>query len=176
MVKFEDFLLFTESKSKEVVRRAMEAISEQPNKTITEELESLRNYELDNLRQNKLFNEFSQEEQEILINTINSIYFMTDEKEKKEMMNIKVEKFSKIAKEMSETYSRKNHDYGDSFGESVKKYGPIAGLVRMSDKWNRLNSLLLGEDAKVKEESIIDTLTDLACYSVMLRMELESQG
>ena len=173
MIKFEDFLLFTESKSKEVVKRAMETISEQPNKTITEELENLRNYELDNLRQNKLFNEFSQEEQEILINTINSIYLMTDEKEK---MSAKVEKFSKIAKEMSETYSRKNHDYGDSFGESVKKYGPIAGLVRMSDKWNRLNSLLLGEGAEVKEESIIDTLTDLACYSVMLRMELESQG
>ena len=65
---------------------------------------------------------------------------------------------------------------GDSFGESIKKYGPIAGLVRMSDKWNRLNSLVMGEEAKVKEESIIDTLTDLACYAVMLSMEMESQG
>jgi hypothetical protein len=107
------------------------------------------------------------------VNLVNDIFEI---KGKTVMENSKVAKFSRIASEMVDTYTRKNHDYGDSFGESIKKYGSVAGLVRMSDKWNRLNSLIMGEEAQVKEESIIDTLTDLACYAVMMRIELESQA
>ena len=52
----------------------------------------------------------------------------------------KTERFKQITTEMSDLYARKNHDYGDSFGTSIQKYGPIAGLTRISDKFNRLNS------------------------------------
>lgn len=85
----------------------------------------------------------------------------------------KVKRFSEITTEMSKTYERKNHDYSDSFGESVKEFGPVAGIVRISDKFNRLKSLLSGKEQKVNDESVIDTLTDMACYCIMLRMELE---
>ena len=74
----------------------------------------------------------------------------------------------KIANQMVDTYKRKNADYGDSFGASLDKYGPVAAHVRMSDKINRLQSLVVRKQtAQVKDESIADTFLDLACYAIM---------
>ena len=95
---------------------------------------------------------------------------------KKSMENSKTTKFASITNEMAETYARKNSDYGDSFGQSVKEFGPVAGVVRISDKFNRLKSLLSGKEQKVNDESVLDTLTDMACYCIMLRMELENEN
>ena len=94
---------------------------------------------------------------------------------KKSMENIKTTKFASITNEMAETYTLKNSDYGDSFSQSVKEFGPVAGVVRISDKFNRLKSLLSGKEQKVNDESVLDTLTDMACYCIMLRMELENE-
>lgn len=171
-IKFNDFLLFVEAKNKSIVKSILEG-PEQPGKPISESLSYMRDQELSNLEANKIFQELGDQEKETVVNLVNDIFEI---KEKTVMENSKVAKFSRIASEMVDTYTRKNHDYGDSFGESIKKYGSVAGLVRMSDKWNRLNSLIMGEEAQVKEESIIDTLTDLACYAVMMRIELESQA
>lgn len=86
-------------------------------------------------------------------------------------------KFKAIAQEMADTYEAKNADYGDSFSKSIEKHGPVAGIVRMSDKFNRLENLLLNQGtAKVNDESVIDTLTDLANYAIMLRIEIENYG
>lgn len=85
----------------------------------------------------------------------------------------KTEKFREIVTTMADLYERKNSDYGDSFGESVKEFGAVAGIVRISDKFNRLKSLLLGgKNQMVNDESVSDTLTDMACYCIMLRMEI----
>ena len=76
--------------------------------------------------------------------------------------------FSRIARELAVLYERKNTDYGDSFGRSVEKYGLISALTRISDKFNRLESLILkGEHAEVSDESLDDTLKDLAAYCIM---------
>ena len=72
-----------------------------------------------------------------------------------------------------ETYVKKNADYGDSFGESIKDFGYIAGLVRISDKWNRIKNLLSGSEAQVNDESVKDTLLDMANYCIMLYMEIK---
>ncbi len=81
--------------------------------------------------------------------------------------------FGKIASQITETYEKKNTDYGNSFSESIEKYGYVAGLVRMSDKLNRAENLLLKQDtALVNDESAVDTLLDLAAYSIMLAMEV----
>lgn len=75
---------------------------------------------------------------------------------------------NKVANQMVDTYKRKNADYGDSFGASLDKYGPVAAHVRMSDKINRLQSLVVRrQEAQVKDESIADTFLDLACYAIM---------
>lgn len=89
-------------------------------------------------------------------------------------MKDKVLRHSELCEELADTYRNKNHDYGDSFGKSFEKYGITAAMVRMEDKWNRLNNLVLDtENVYVKDESINDTLLDLANYCLMMYMELK---
>ena len=83
-----------------------------------------------------------------------------------------------LANTIVATYTRKNADYGDSFGKSVQRYGLISALTRMSDKWNRLETLILdrvngGSGPLVKDEALTDTLLDLATYCLMTVMEIE---
>ena len=87
----------------------------------------------------------------------------------------KVARIKELADQLAATYARKNKDYGDSFGISVARYGIIAALTRMSDKWNRLENLILNEGQhEVKDESVLDTLLDLATYALMTYMEVEN--
>lgn len=87
----------------------------------------------------------------------------------------KVARIKELADQLAATYARKNKDYGDSFGISVARYGIIAALTRMSDKWNRLENLILNEGQhEVKDESMLDTLLDLATYALMTYMEVEN--
>lgn len=83
-----------------------------------------------------------------------------------------VSMFRKITDEMADTYVRKNATYGDSFATSVSKYGFISALTRISDKFNRIENLILGAENKVSDERLEDTLLDLACYSVMTLISL----
>ena len=55
-----------------------------------------------------------------------------------------------------------------------KKYGMTSFLVRMEDKINRVKTLS-EKEAQVKEESIKDTLLDLANYALLAIIELESE-
>ena len=84
----------------------------------------------------------------------------------------KITKFKDITEQMLDTYIKKNHDYGDSFSNTIKTFGPVAGVVRISDKFERLKQLSLKKEHYIKE-SIEDTLLDLANYSIMLLMELD---
>lgn len=79
-----------------------------------------------------------------------------------------------ICKELNDVYIRKNHDYGDSFNETFDKLGLISAVTRIMDKCNRLASLatLPEEKRKVKDESISDTLLDMANYCIMTEMKL----
>lgn len=80
----------------------------------------------------------------------------------------KIDQFQKIVSSLAAQYARKNEAYGDSFGKSVKRYGVISALTRMSDKWNRLESLLIdGNKNGINDESVDDTLLDLATYCIM---------
>lgn len=83
-----------------------------------------------------------------------------------------VEMFRTLANEMADLYEKKNAAYGNSFSRSVEKYGIIAGLTRLSDKFNRAENLILGAKNDVADESLADTLMDMASYSIMLLMEL----
>ena len=75
-------------------------------------------------------------------------------------------------------YRQKNHDYGDSFAK-VRSVVPNSILVRLMDKLERLKTLLgKGEQAQVIDESIDDTLMDMASYCIMelveRRLELDA--
>lgn len=73
---------------------------------------------------------------------------------------------------LTATFKRKNADYGDSFAK-MRNELPGAILVRIYDKYSRLKTLLLGAQQQVKDESIRDTLLDLANYCIMEIVEME---
>lgn len=74
---------------------------------------------------------------------------------------------------LHEVFKAKNADYGNSFGKSFEKYGIIAAMVRMEDKWNRLDNLVNGHHDTKVGESVRDTLLDLANYCILTVMSLD---
>lgn len=86
----------------------------------------------------------------------------------------KVRIHSKICTELNQLYERKNADYGDSFSKSFAEYGLTMSSIRLEDKLNRFKSLIRSE-AQVKDESIEDTLVDLANYAIMTLIELRGE-
>lgn len=67
-----------------------------------------------------------------------------------------------------ELFKKKNEDYGNSVEKSIEKYGLRPNLIRLDDKLNRANTLLLNQRSRVKSESLYDTLVDLGNYAYML--------
>lgn len=81
--------------------------------------------------------------------------------------------FKDLLDELLETYEKKNADYGDSFKKTHLQFGEIAGLVRISDKVNRLISLSEQDDNGAYFESKRDTYMDLANYCLMQVLVME---
>lgn len=90
----------------------------------------------------------------------------------------RIQMHKEICEKLNEVYEKKNHDYGNSFGETFEKLGIISAVTRISDKHNRLVSLctLPDEKRKVKDESITDTLLDMANYCIMTIIELHKNN
>lgn len=85
----------------------------------------------------------------------------------------KIEKHKALCLEMNDLYARKNADYGDSFHVSFEEEGMAMVRIRLGDKFNRFKTLSRGTEQKVKDESIRDTLMDLANYALMAVLEME---
>lgn len=90
------------------------------------------------------------------------------------ILNSNIQQFMDITTNMTKIYAAKDHDYGNSFEQSCNKFGIIAAIVRMGDKMNRLESLA-DKKAEVKDESIENTLLDLANYAIMTVMWLNNK-
>ena len=84
-------------------------------------------------------------------------------------------KHMELCKYLNNLYATKNKKYGDSFSITVQKYGIIAALTRLSDKWQRFETLILTKDPGTPDESIRDTLLDMANYCIMTVMELDKK-
>lgn len=82
----------------------------------------------------------------------------------------KVNHHKKICKELTDLYERKNADYGDSFAELRKEF-PNSICYRLTDKLNRLKRLYSSHDVHVADESIEDTLKDIANYAILELIE-----
>lgn len=85
----------------------------------------------------------------------------------------KTERHSDICKEINALYAMKNHDYGDSFHQTFTEEGMAMPRIRLGDKLARFKSLTKSEVQEVKDESIRDTLIDLANYAIMTVLELD---
>lgn len=93
-------------------------------------------------------------------------------------MNAKVIKHKTICEELNELYERKNHDYGDSFHQTFVEEGLAMTRIRLGDKFSRFKTLSRisptdGDQQQVTDESIRDTLLDLANYAIMTVLELD---
>lgn len=95
-----------------------------------------------------------------------------------EGLNAASEKLSKsemhkaVCEALKEIYIQKNADYGNSFSEQYQEHGLLSSVIRLDDKMRRLKQLVHSE-AQVKEESVKDTLIDLANYAIMTVMEMK---
>ena len=85
------------------------------------------------------------------------------------------ELFKKITEKMYEVYKAKNADYGDSFNITRNEY-PNAILVRLQDKFLRLKQLYRNNfKANVQNESVKDTLMDMANYCILELIAITEQ-
>lgn len=89
----------------------------------------------------------------------------------------KVQKHKEICEKLNSIYAHKNHDYADSFGALYKEVGIISSVTRLYDKMCRFKSLAMKKqnEQMVKDESIVDTLMDMANYAIMSVIEIECQ-
>ena len=80
----------------------------------------------------------------------------------------------RILDKLHKTYAKKNSDYGDSFTDTMNKFGIEVGIARICDKYKRLENMALGKHMNVNE-SMKDCLLDMANYAIMLSMYLDEK-
>lgn len=80
---------------------------------------------------------------------------------------------SKTTSLLRNTLIQKNRDYGDSVHKQFVKYGRSALMIRIEDKFNRLDNLMNGSKQEVKEENIEDTILDMMGYLTLAYIELQ---
>lgn len=83
-------------------------------------------------------------------------------------------RFRDIVDEMAKTYEKKNHDYGNAYSEGYKLFGHTPLLSRIHEKFCRVYNLLNHTERQVLDESVLDTLTDMANQCVILRIMIEN--
>ena len=89
-------------------------------------------------------------------------------------MNKQSERFYEILDTIKDLHDAKKHDYGNSDVFANFRLSELAGIspwkgsvVRMGDKYARISNFIKKGDFKFKEESIKDTLMDMAIYSLI---------
>ena len=76
--------------------------------------------------------------------------------------------FKEYTDKLADVLYKKNQDYGNSFDKTVNKIGHRVLLVRVMDKCDRIENLILNDEKKkVTDESLKDTFLDLAGYSIL---------
>lgn len=97
--------------------------------------------------------------------------FLLDKK-KEEVKPPNVRHHERLCQHLNEIYAVKNEAYGNSFTKTWDEYGPTMLCIRLDDKLGRAKQLLL-HAAFENDESVVDTLLDLANYALMGVMELQ---
>ncbi len=100
----------------------------------------------------------------VLRNSVKNNYAHTE-------ASLELDEFKTITEKLYNTYCAKNKDYGNSFDKSLDEFGLIAAAVRLSDKLNRVKTLI-HNNPEVNDETIEDTIMDMANYCIMTAMWL----
>lgn len=86
--------------------------------------------------------------------------------EEQEEQNDKLKTHGEICDKIKEIYKNKNSDYGNAFAILRAKY-PESIVIRLWDKLLRLETLMKKDYIAKVDESIEDTLFDIANYAIM---------
>jgi hypothetical protein len=97
-------------------------------------------------------------------------------KEKNEQQIIESEHLD-LCNQLHLIYLQKNRAYGDSFHKLYEDLGIISAVTQISHKYNRLKNLAkdINNKIDVGDESIIDTLLDMANYCVLTALEIQRE-
>lgn len=90
-----------------------------------------------------------------------------------EKADFRAARLEEIMENCLSLYKKKNADYGNSFAEVYKELGFESGLVQILHKVNRIKGIYNNNKAEVENESIRDSLIDLANYALMTVVEME---
>lgn len=91
------------------------------------------------------------------------------------------DRFDEILQEMSTLHNRKGQDYGgvnDPYANvrASQEFGVdpwVGALIRLNDKITRLKSFI--RNGNLVNESVIDSITDIAVYAVIMRVLYDEQ-
>jgi hypothetical protein len=95
------------------------------------------------------------------------------------------DRFYELLQELADMHENKSHDYSstgtgpfDNFMSSQDfNVSPILGvLIRAGDKWARIKSMIKTGINMVREESLIDTLKDMASYCLIVVILIEEHN
>ena len=81
----------------------------------------------------------------------------------------KIARHKQFCTGLSNLYATKNHDYGDAFA-IARQEQPATFLVHLFEKYNRL-ATLTKTDVQVSDETVEDTIRDIANYCIMELVE-----
>lgn len=93
-----------------------------------------------------------------------------------EKADFRAARLEEIMENCLDLYKKKNADYGNSFAEVYKELGFESGLVQILHKVNRIKGIYNNNRAEVENESIRDSLIDLANYALMTVVEMELEN
>lgn len=82
-----------------------------------------------------------------------------------------IERFDKITQNITNLHVKRYANYGNSFEKLYNDLGPIAGLVPLHTKLDKLTNLVKSESSDY--ESVETALIDLATYAIMNIIELQ---
>lgn len=75
--------------------------------------------------------------------------------------------FEKLGLFLAKTLEDKNRAYGNSYDQSVQTWGKNVMGIRIQDKCNRIQHLLLNNEDTENGESLAETFLDNAGYSLL---------
>lgn len=75
--------------------------------------------------------------------------------------------YQKYTDHLASVLQAKNNAYGSSFAKSLDEDGLLVAKIRIGDKFNRLSHLIKNKELKENDESLADTLEDLAGYAIL---------
>ncbi len=75
--------------------------------------------------------------------------------------------FLEYTNHLANILNQKNLAYDDSFTKSVDEDGLLVLKIRLGDKFNRICNLIKRGELKENDESLEDTLLDMAGYAIL---------